>query len=127
MRSFARRDAAQKNGFDFKHDYPLIVASFANAYSLRIRAPGTRIPWPEFTALLAGLPPDTPLPRMVSIRLASDKEAELFGKPARQARNDWQLWLTELNPAAEKNMAESLERLLRSACAAGSPLTNKST
>lgn len=90
------------------------MASFAAAYGLRIRAPGTRLPWPEFTALLAGLPADTPLAQLIAIRQASDKEAESLGESARQARADWQMRLAERAACGNAPPTEQLELVFRS-------------
>lgn len=102
-------------GFDFDHDYALIVASFAYAYGLRIRQPDTRIPWPEFQQLLGALPPDAPLVQMVGVRTATDKEAEYFSAAQKQARADWQMWLCEQRSAAKhEQTAEGLEQMFQS-------------
>lgn len=122
MRPFAAR-AAQKNGFDLQHDYAVIVASFASAYGLRIRTPETHLPWPEFQSLLAGLPENTPLPRLIAVRHASDEEAEHLYPAARQARADWQLWLANQPSTRGEFPADRLEHLFRSFCG-GSPLHN---
>lgn len=112
MRNFAVQ-AARKNGFDFERDYPLIVASFASAYGLRIRSPATHIPWPEFTALLAGLPCNTPLPQMITIRQTTEKEAEQLNTAAQQARVDWQIWLAEQSAAAS-DLTAAVEHVFQS-------------
>lgn len=106
---------AAECGFDFEHDYALIVASFAYAYGLRIRQPDTRIPWPEFQQLLGALPPDAPLVQLIGIRKATDKESEYFGDAQKKVRDDWQIWLYE-QQSAEKHeeTAEGLEQMFQS-------------
>lgn len=115
MPNFAIK-TAQKNGFDFTHDYPLIVASFACAYGLRIRSPATHIPWSEFTALLAGLPGDTPLPQIIAIRQASEKEAEQLSAAAQQARAGWQLWLAEQSTLFSTSTVKDVEQVFQALC-----------
>lgn len=115
MRSFPVQ-TAQKSGFDWEHDYSLIVSSFAAAYGLRIRSPATHIPWPEFLALLTGMPGSAPLPQMIAVRQATEKEAEQLGEAARQARADWQLWLAEQSAFAGRSAAAGVERVFQILC-----------
>lgn len=49
------------------------------------------MPWHEFIDLLSGLGPDTPLGRIVSIRLEDDEEVlERFTKDQHRIRREWQ-------------------------------------
>lgn len=49
------------------------------------------MPWQEFVDLLAGLGPDTPLGRIVSIRLEDDEDTlKHFTKEQHRIRNEWQ-------------------------------------
>lgn len=49
------------------------------------------MPWHEFADLLAGLNSETPLGRMVSIRLEDDEETlKHFTKEQHKIRNEWQ-------------------------------------
>ena len=49
------------------------------------------MPWHEFTDLLSSLGPDTPLGRIVSIRLEDDEEVlERFTTDQRRIHNEWQ-------------------------------------
>lgn len=92
-----------------------MVSSFAAAYGLRIRDPRTAIPWPEFMALLGGLPGDMPLPTIIGIRLSTDKEMEYMSESARQARDNWYLWLADQESGeAGENSEEKLEALFKS-------------
>ena len=105
----------RENGFDFEHDYGLIVASFAAAYGLRIRNPDTKIPWREFQDLLNNLPGDMPLPMMIFIRKSTDKELEYMSESAKKAREDWYLWISEQEiKTGDNNSAENLEALFQS-------------
>lgn len=51
---------------DFEHDAPHIYSSFAAAYQIDLTR--SRLPWKQFLALLTGLPGDTMLSRILSIR-----------------------------------------------------------
>ena len=106
---------ARESGFDFDHDYGLIVSSFAAAYGLRIRDPRTDIPWPEFLDLLGGLPGDMPLPMIIGIRLSTDKEAENLSAAAQKARDDWYLWLAAQDMQGDGGgSVKDLENLFKS-------------
>ena len=49
------------------------------------------MPWHEFVDLLSGLGPETPLGRIVSIRLEDDDEVlKRFTKEQHKIRNEWQ-------------------------------------
>lgn len=49
------------------------------------------MPWQEFIDLLSGLGPDTPLGRIVSIRLEDDDDIlKYFTKDQHRIRNEWQ-------------------------------------
>lgn len=48
------------------------------------------MPWEEFKQLLAGLGPETPLGRIVSIRMEEDENVlNHFSKEQRRIRNEW--------------------------------------
>lgn len=48
------------------------------------------MPWSEFTSLLAGIMPKTPLGQIVSIRSENDKEVlKYFTKEQHKIRNAW--------------------------------------
>lgn len=105
---------ARENGFDFVHDYGLIVSSFAAAYGLRIRDPRTAIPWREFQDLLGGLPGDMPLSMIIGIRKSTDKELEYMAPSAREVRDDWYLWLAAQETQGTGDSVKDLENLLKS-------------
>ena len=49
------------------------------------------MPWNEFVDLLTGLSPETPLGRIVSIRLEDDEDTlKHFTKEQHRVRNQWQ-------------------------------------
>lgn len=49
------------------------------------------MPWEEFKQLLAGISPETPLGRIVSIRSETDRKVlKHFTKEQRRIRSEWQ-------------------------------------
>lgn len=76
--------------YDVIDDYPLIEASFAKQYGIRLRKE-VEMTWDEFCVLLSGIMPETPLGRIVSIR--SEKNAKIihnFTKEEKRIYLDWQ-------------------------------------
>lgn len=77
--------------YDLREDWPLIEASFATQYGIRIRQ-HTDMPWDEFCTLVAGLMPETPLGSIVTIRSEKDRKAIKGFTPAqKKIYNDWRL------------------------------------
>lgn len=103
------RRATQSNGFDLEYDYDLICASFAASYGIRLRFPETRMSWREFTALLANLPGESQLVRLISIRTAEGDELNSLSPAQKKLRDEWYAWLNSQTPAEKK--AEDSERL----------------
>lgn len=63
--------------------------------------------WDEFTDLLSGIDPKTPLGRIVAIRLEDDKEVlKYFTKEQHRIRNEWR------NRSAKKVSKEKMEVVL---------------
>lgn len=82
-------DGGPLGGYDLREDWPLIEASLAKQYGIRIRQHGD-MPWDEFCTLVAGLMPDTPLGGIVSVRLERDpKVIKSFSPDQRRIHNDW--------------------------------------
>lgn len=74
-------------------DKDLIEASFATQYGIRL-SQEPDITYAEYSKLLAGLMPETPLGRIVQIRAEKDQEMlSKFGVYERQLRNDWQAFI----------------------------------
>lgn len=66
------------------------------------------MPWEEFKQLLAGISPDTPLGRMVSIRSETDKNVlKHFTKEQRRIRSEWQR--RRARNIKQENMQQVLE------------------
>lgn len=77
------------NWYDLREDWPLIEASLAKQYGIRIRQQGD-MPWSEFCTLVAGLMPDTPLGSIVAVRSEKDPKAiKNFNKDQRRIYNAW--------------------------------------
>lgn len=70
------------------------------------------MPWEEFKQLLAGISPDTPLGRMVSIRSETDKNVlKHFTKEQRRIRSEWQR--RRARNIKQENMQQVLEGFKR--------------
>lgn len=84
-------------------DWGLIEASFTAQYGIRLRSEYD-MPWSEFSTLLAGIMPETPLGQIVGIRSESDKDTiKNFTKDQHKIRNDW---VARQNKKYINNMAE---------------------
>jgi hypothetical protein len=59
--------------YDIEEDWPLIEASFAKQYNIRLRE-NLKMPFSEFQELLSGLMHDTPLGSIIGIRSETDKD-----------------------------------------------------
>lgn len=78
------------DGYDLFEDYDLIEASFAEQYGIRLRHE-KGMPYSEFSTLLAGIRGETPLGRIIRIRLEDDKDVlKNFTPEMRKIRRDWQ-------------------------------------
>ena len=70
-------------------DYPLIEASFAQQYGIRLRNENN-MSADEFLTLLGGLNSDTPLGNVVMIRSEKDpKKIKSFSNDQKRIRNEW--------------------------------------
>jgi len=96
---FSSAQPANDCGYDVHHDMPLIEASFAAQYGIRLRHE-PHISWGEFSRLLAGLMPETPLGRIVSVRLArnTDRLRKLSAED-RRIRAEWLRFRLSQKPA----------------------------
>lgn len=77
--------------YDLFEDWDLIVSSFLSQYGLRIQTKQLdTVSWDEFTALLAGLSPDTALGRVVAIRSETDKDIiKHFSSDQKRIYDQW--------------------------------------
>lgn len=60
--------------YDLDEDWPLIEASIAKQYKIRIRKEIDDIDYAELSNLISGLMPDTPLGNIIQIRSEDDEE-----------------------------------------------------
>jgi len=75
--------------YDLFDDWSLIESSFAQQYGIRLRQENG-MTWDEFTTLLSGLKPDTPLGNIVSIRSETNKDIlKHFTPQQKKIRSDW--------------------------------------
>lgn len=75
--------------YDVIEDYPLIEASFAKQYGIRLRKE-LEMTWDEFCVLLSGIMPETPLGRIVSIRSEKNaKNIHNFTKEEKRIYSNW--------------------------------------
>lgn len=76
--------------YDLIDDFGLIVSSFQTQYGLRLSRELPEMTWDEFKDLLAGIGPETPLGRIVTIRSESDTETlKHFTKEQHRIRDEW--------------------------------------
>lgn len=70
-------------------DWGLIEASFTAQYGIRLRNED-EMSWDEFSTLLAGIMPETPLGQIITVRSENDKETlKNFNSAQHKIRNDW--------------------------------------
>ena len=75
--------------YDPDFDADLIEASFASQYGIRLRQEPD-ITYAEWARLLSGLMPETPLGRVVQIRVEKDpKVLKQYTEYERKIRSDW--------------------------------------
>jgi len=74
--------------YDLEFDHAVIEASFAMQYGIRLSKED--MPCGEFFRLLAGLMPETPLGRLVGIRMESRGDVlRQMSVSERRVRNEW--------------------------------------
>lgn len=96
--------------YDIIQDFDLILASFQSQYGIRLSRELKGMKWSEFKALLAGISPETPLGRIVSIRAEEDEEVlKYFSRDQRRIRREWRSRRAAQIP--EQNMEAVLEQL----------------
>ncbi len=95
-----------------REDWPLIEASLAAQYGIRIRQHAD-MPWGEFCTLVAGLMQETPLGNIVTIRSEKDhKIIKNFTPSQRKIHRDWRLKLANRqldNPEQLEGKIKNLE------------------
>lgn len=97
--------------YDLNDDWPLIEASLAKQYSIRIRQHGD-MAWEEFCTLVAGLMPDTPLGSIVTIRSEKDRKViKGFSADQRRIHNDWRQRCAAAKLADPKGLDQATQGL----------------
>ena len=87
-------------------DWDLVVASFQTQYGLRLSRDLKSMSWREFSYMISGLGPDTPLGRIVSIRAEDDPETlKSFTKDQRRIRDEYRRKIAKQKPQKEVNAA----------------------
>jgi len=75
--------------YDLREDWPLIESSIAAQYGIRLRQ-ASDMPWSEFTNLVTGLLPETPLGAVVKIRSEDDPQIlKQFTRDQLAIRTKW--------------------------------------
>lgn len=102
--------------YDLETDWPLIVASFAEQYGIRLERED--IAWPEYKKLFSGLSGDTPLGRIINIRSEKDKNVmKSWNADQKRIRREW-LGRRQSAPEAMNQIAQ-LERAVAQAFGRG--------
>lgn len=113
---FATKDNNQNDWYDLFEDWDLIEASIAKQYGIRIRSVAHEMSWTEFSGLVHGIMPDTPLGQVVSIRSETDKKViKSFSPYQKKIYNDWRLRQANKqlnNPETINQRLKDLERSL---------------
>lgn len=79
----------REDWYDLREDWELIEASLAKQYGIRIRQQSD-MPWTEFSTLVAGIMPNTPLGQIVNIRSETNpKIIQNFTPEQRKIYTDW--------------------------------------
>lgn len=102
--------------YDLREDWSLVEASIASQYGIRIRQ-ASDMPWSEFTSLITGLLPETPLGAVIKIRSENDPDMlKRFNKDQLEIRNKWrdkQAFKQLDNPEVLKQSMDNLSKMLK--------------
>ncbi|MBS4534974.1 hypothetical protein GOQ29_05000 [Clostridium sp. D2Q-14] len=81
--------------YDIYDDWELIEATFAQQYGIRLlNEPDME--WREFSALLSGIMPETPLGQIIQVRSEEDKDIlKTFTAEQKRIRSEWRSRFTE--------------------------------
>lgn len=94
----------------------MVEASIASQYGIRLRQ-ASDMPWSEFTNLVTGLLPETPLGAVIKIRSEDDPDMiKRFTKDQLEIRNKWRdrQALQQLdNPDVLKKSMDNLSQMLK--------------
>lgn len=113
--------SAQKtttNWYDLREDWSLVESSIASQYGIRLRQCSDDMSWSEFSTLVAGLLPETPLGAVVRVRSEDDPAMlKKFNKDQLAIRKQWRdrQALQQLdNPEVLKQSMDKLSMMLKS-------------
>ena len=114
---FASPSRASNVWYDLREDWALIESSIASQYGIRLRQ-ASDMPWSEFSNLVTGLLPETPLGAIVKIRSEDDPDVlKKFTSDQLAIRNKWRerQALQQLdNPEVLKKSMDNLSAMLKS-------------
>ncbi|GAB6170087.1 hypothetical protein JCM1393_25470 [Clostridium carnis] len=106
-----RRNLPGDKWYDIFEDFDLIEASFAMQYNIRLRNEPD-MTWSEFSTLLKGIMPETPLGQIVSIRSEEDKDMlKNFTKEQHKIRNDWRNGNNAIGDMTEEEKQEEIRKV----------------
>lgn len=114
---FASPSRTSNDWYDLREDWALIESSIAAQYGIRLRQ-ASDMPWSEFSNLVTGLLPETPLGSIVQIRSEDDPDMlKKFTADQLAIRNKWRdrQALKQLdNPEVLKQSMDNLSAMLKS-------------
>lgn len=88
----------------------MVEASFLTQYGIRLIE--TEMDWKEFTTLLSGLMPETPLGKIVAIRREENKDIlKHFSPEENRIRNDWRSRHSLKQEMTEEEMEKAVASL----------------
>lgn len=110
---FKQGNSFKESWYDLREDWPLIEASLAKQYGVRIRK-HTDMPWTEFCTLVGGLMPDTPLGQIVTIRSEKDpKVIKQFTPDQRRIHSDWKRHVATKKLDSPDKLKKEMDNLSR--------------
>ncbi len=110
MRQRKLKNLPENKWYDLFEDFDLIEASFAMQYNIRLR--NDDMTWSEFSALLKGIMPETPLGQIVSIRSEENKNMlKNFTKEQHKIRNDWRSRNNKVRDMSAEEKEEEIKKV----------------
>ena len=114
QRSDFKKPRTSEHFYDPEFDKDLIESSLATQYGIRLRQEPD-ISYAEWARLVSGLMPETPLGRVVQIRMERDpKVIAKFGEYERRVRADWNHFKhSKQTPEEAQQSIEQLQNMLK--------------
>ncbi|MDR2649137.1 MAG: Gp15 family bacteriophage protein [Clostridiales bacterium] len=102
--------------YDTDFDADLIEVSVATQYGVRLRQEADTITAAEWSRLVSGLMAETPLGRVVSIRMEKDRKIiSKYGYTERKIKRDWEMFKFGRMSAGQKDDSiRELQNMLKS-------------